>query len=96
MGLSIDVDKSGGVNNGRIYIAFADQLHPDGDAKDAKVHNDTDIFVIASDDDGRRWNALGDAPVKVNDDEGGASQFNAWLGVDQKSGDVAISWYDAS
>ncbi|HMC68384.1 MAG TPA: OmpA family protein, partial [Mycobacteriales bacterium] len=65
MGLSIDVDKSGGVNNGRIYVALTDQGDRDGDpdAANATDHNNTDIFVIASDDDGRHWNALGAAPV---------------------------------
>ncbi|TMH43509.1 MAG: hypothetical protein E6H54_11135, partial [Betaproteobacteria bacterium] len=97
MGLSMDVDHSGGVNNGRIYVSLTDQADRDGDddSKNPTDHNNTDIFVLASDDDGRRWNALGDAPVRVNDDEGDASQFHAWLGVDQKSGDVAVSWYDA-
>ncbi|HZI44672.1 MAG TPA: sialidase family protein, partial [Ilumatobacter sp.] len=33
--------------------------------------------------------------VRVNDDTGAASQFFSWLDVDQSSGHVAVSWYDA-
>src|SRR6185503_4600940 len=54
-------------------------------------HDDTDIFVIFSADHGRTWSA----PVRVNDDTGTASQFFSWLDVDQSSGNVAVSWYDA-
>src|SRR5207237_9427077 len=66
----------------------------DPDAANATDHNSTAIYRIASDHDGRHSNAHGAAPVKVNDDTGTASQFFSWIGVDQKSGDVAVSWYD--
>src|SRR5262249_27499421 len=62
MGLSMDVDKSGGARDGRIYIAFADQGDLDGlpDAAPASFldHHDTDIFILASDSGGMDWNAL--------------------------------------
>jgi hypothetical protein len=102
MGLSAAVDLTEGAHAGRIYVAFADQGDLDGDA--ATGHDDTDIFVIASDDGGLSWDALGDAPaavgadqnlIRVNDDSGTASQFFAWLDVDQTTGNVAVSWYDA-
>src|SRR5262249_2894326 len=41
MGLSLDVDKSGGAKQGRIYLAFADQSDLDGNS--ATAHHDTDI-----------------------------------------------------
>jgi Ca2+-binding RTX toxin-like protein len=106
MGVSIDVDRSGGDNDGRIYVSFADQGDLDDlpDAGSATDHHDLDVFVIASDDLGATWDALGAsltddlgiAPKRVNfDDAGTNSQFFAWLDVDQASGNVAISWYDA-
>jgi outer membrane protein OmpA-like peptidoglycan-associated protein/Ca2+-binding RTX toxin-like protein len=103
MGLSTDVDLSGGPNDGRIYVAFADQAYLNG--VPAGNHDDTDIFVIASDDRGATWTALGGSPdafvasgaalVKVSDDTGTASQFFSWLDVDPTTGNLAVSWYDA-
>jgi hypothetical protein len=102
MGLSMDVDRSGGPRDGRIYVAFADQGDLDGSNDHGMAdHDDTDIFVIASDDGGATWNGLASSPqavgadqVRVNDDTTG-SQFFSWLAVDQSTGNVAVSWYDA-
>src|SRR5688572_3562585 len=97
--LSMDVDRSAGAHEGRIYVAFADQGDLDGDASTG--HDDLDIFVIASDDEGETWTALEDslravgaAQVRVNDDTGAASQFFSWLDVDPTTGHVAVGWYD--
>jgi Ca2+-binding RTX toxin-like protein len=100
MSPSIDVDRSGGAHEGRIYVAFTDQGDLEGDPDsafpaDATEHGDTDIFVLASDDGGVTWAALGAPPVRVNDDATNNSQFFGWLDVDQSTGNVAISWYDA-
>src|SRR5882724_2795025 len=95
LGLSGGVDRSGGPHNGRIYVAFADQADLTPGSANAADHDNTDIFVIASDDRGLTWNALGAAPVRVNHDGGINSQFHAWMDVDQRSGNVAVSWYDA-
>src|SRR2546426_4563759 len=81
MGLSADVDRSSSAHRGRLYVAFADQ---------GTSHDDTDIFVIFSDDHGARWSSR----VRVNDDAANASQFFSWLDVDQSTGNVALSWYD--
>ena len=103
MGLSMDVYLSGSAHEGRIYLAFADQGDLDGNADSANPtdHHNTDIFIIASDDDGVTWDALALSPdaegadqVQVNDDIGTASQWFAWLDVDQSTGAVAVSWYD--
>ena len=114
MGLSIDVDRSGGVHDGRIYVAFADQGDLDGnpDLPDPSDHNDLDIFVMASDDHGATWTALGTSPNAITDTPttvipptsrwfgstttaAARSQFFSWLDVDQSTGNVAVSWYDA-
>jgi Ca2+-binding RTX toxin-like protein len=109
-GLSVDVDNSDGPNRGRIYVSFVDQADLDGNADGGNAfdHHDTEVFVIASDDDGVNWNALFDSPdiavsatnpgvslVRVNDfNDGGASQFFAWLDVDDATGNLAVGWYD--
>jgi Ca2+-binding RTX toxin-like protein/outer membrane protein OmpA-like peptidoglycan-associated protein len=116
MGLSVAVDNSS-AHHGRIYVSFIDQGDLDGnaDAGNATDHNNTDVFVIASDNAGHSWDALlgaanaktpfsgstafagnqGVVLVKINDDTGTASQFFSWIDVDDTTGDVAVSWYDA-
>ena len=74
-------DVSGGENNGRIYVNWADQRNG---AKD------TDIFVAYSDDQGNTWSD----PVRVNDDGAGAQQFLTWMAVDPATGHVYIVFYD--
>src|SRR5262249_21197992 len=58
------------------------------------ANNNTDIFVISSDDNGTTWSA----PVRVNDDPSsgttGATQYLPAIAVDQTTGYVAVSWYD--
>jgi Ca2+-binding RTX toxin-like protein/outer membrane protein OmpA-like peptidoglycan-associated protein len=120
MGLSVAVDNSS-AHHGRIYVSFVDQGDLDGSAdagpSAAEIvdHNNTDVFVIASDNDGQTWDALlgaanaktpfsgstafagnqGVVLVKIDDDTGTASQFFSWIDVDDTTGDVAVSWYDA-
>ena len=55
------------------------------------VSNDTNIFVRYSDDNGATWSA----PIRVNDDATTKSQFNPAVAVDETTGDVAVTWYDA-
>src|SRR5438874_5879164 len=64
LGLSSEVDRSAGTHRGRIYVAFADQADRDGqnDYRNSADHNDTDVFVIFSDDHGLAWSA----PVRAN------------------------------
>lgn len=75
-------DRSGGANNGRVYLVYADET-PD-------ESNDTDVFIRFSDDDGMTWSA----PVQVNDDSTTNSQFMARIAVDQTTGVLAVAWYD--
>ncbi|MBI1839836.1 MAG: OmpA family protein [Verrucomicrobia bacterium] len=99
MALSMDVDRSGGPHNGRIYVSFTDQadLDHDPDAFNAFDHNDTDIFLRASDDEGIHWDALGSEPVRVSHSSApGSSQFLGWMDVDQRTGYVGVGWYDTT
>lgn len=78
-------DRSNGPHRGRVYLVYTD----------APTTNETDlntnIFVRYSDNRGATWSA----PVRVNDDTGGASQFNPAIAVDQSTGNVGVAWYDA-
>src|SRR5262249_38333697 len=76
-------DRSGGPYHGRVYMVFTDEI-PD-------ESNDTDIFVIYSDDDGATWSSR----ARVNDDAGTRSQFLPAIALDQTTGHVAVTWYDS-
>jgi hypothetical protein len=76
-------DTSGGPHNGRLYMVYTDAP--------STGSNDTNIFVRYSDDNGTTWSA----PVKVNDDATSDSQILPAIAVDETTGDVAVTWYDA-
>jgi hypothetical protein len=82
-GPTLDVDRSGGPFDGRLYIVYAD-LGSGG-------LPDTEIRLRFSDDGGLTWSA----PRRVNDDAGTNSQLLPWLDVDQATGGVCVVWYDA-
>jgi hypothetical protein len=81
--VTIDADRSGGPNDGRIYISYTDRA--------STATDDTNIFVRFSDDGGCNWSC----PIQINDDGGTTSQFLPRLAVDQITGDVYAAWYDA-
>lgn len=76
-------DVSTGVHRGRLYCAYADEIIDES--------NNSDILVRFSDDNGTNWSQ----PVRVNDDAGVNSQFFQDISVDQTTGTVYLSWYDA-
>jgi hypothetical protein len=76
-------DRSGGPHDGRIYAIWTQEVKNESD--------DTDVMLQHSDDDGATWSPA----VRLNDDATRNSQFNPAIAVDQTSGAVAISWYDA-
>ena len=82
-GPTLDTDRSGGPNDGRLYITYTDRAASGG--------ADTNIFVRSSTNGGATWSA----PIRVNDDTGTSSQFLPWLDVDQVTGTVGVVWYDA-
>jgi hypothetical protein len=77
----IACDRSGGPDLGTIYITWADQRNG---------YNDTDIFIVKSDDEGISWSA----PIRVNDDGPDKHQFFPFVTVDQESGKVWLVFYD--
>jgi hypothetical protein len=76
---SIDVDRSGGPNNGRAYVTWVDLIGTSG------TH--TDVFLSYSDDGGATWSATG---VTGNVENANASAFHPWVAVDQSSGSVSV------
>jgi subtilisin-like proprotein convertase family protein len=76
-------DRSGGVNNGRLYLVYTDEI--------VDENNDTDIFVRISNDNGATWGSR----IRVNDDATTNSQWFGKIAVDQTNGDIGITFYDA-
>lgn len=76
-------DRSGGEHNGRVYLVYTDAVDT--------TTNDLNIFVRFSDDNGRTWSGA----VRSNDDLTTNSQFFSKIALDQRTGNVAVSWYDA-
>lgn len=77
----ISCDRSGGQNNGDIYICWADKRNG---------YYDLDVFVVKSTDRGLTWSD----PIRVNDDPPGTHQFFPFLTVDQVTGKVWLVFFD--
>lgn len=76
---TVDVDRT----TGRVYLSYTD--------RPSTASNDTDVFVRFSDDGGANWSAR----VQINDDATTTSQFLPRMSVDQTTGFVCATWYDA-
>jgi hypothetical protein len=76
-------DRSRGAHRGRVYAIWTQELKNESD--------DTNIMLQHSDEPGSSWTA----PVRLNDDHTRNSQFNPAIALDQTTGTVAVSWYDA-
>ncbi len=75
------VDLSSSNHQGRIYVNWSDQRNG---------LNDTDIWIIHSDDRGDTWSQ----PKRVNDDLPGKHQFFTWMDVDPMTGYIYVVFYD--
>jgi hypothetical protein len=76
-------DRSGGPHTGRVYAIWTQEIKNESD--------NMDIELQYSDDDGATWTPA----VRLNDDATVNSQVNPAIALDQTSGAVAVSWYDA-
>jgi hypothetical protein len=76
-------DRSGGTHNGRVYLVYTDTP--------SAGSTDTNVFVRYSDNNGSSWSS----PVQANDDGGSNSQFLPAIALDQTTGKLAVTWYDA-
>jgi hypothetical protein len=72
-----------GAHAGRVYLIWTQERKNESD--------DTNIELQYSDDDGASWSPS----VQLNDDTGTNSQFNPAIAIDQETGFVGVSWYDA-
>ncbi|HEY1330530.1 MAG TPA: sialidase family protein [Actinomycetota bacterium] len=80
---NLGFDRSSGAHNGRVYAVWTQETPNES--------NNMDIMLQYSDDGGATWTPA----VRLNDDHGVNSQFDPSIAVDQTSGGVAVSWYDA-
>lgn len=77
---SIAVDRSGGSNNGTVYVAFSSHgVGADG----------ADVYLTTSRDGGATWST----PSRLNDDATINDQWLPFVAV-APNGSVAVSWYD--
>jgi hypothetical protein len=76
-------DHSGGPHTGRVYAIWTQEVKNESD--------NMDIMLQYSEDDGSAWSPA----VRLNDDDTTNSQINPAIAVDQTSGDLGVSWYDA-
>jgi len=80
---SLAWDRSGGPHTGRVYAVWTQENGNESD--------DMDIMFQYSDDNGTTWSPA----VRLNDDHTTNSQFMPAIALDQSTGNVAVSWYDA-
>lgn len=76
----IAVDRSGGPNNGIVYVVF--------DSHGAGADG-SDVFLTRSKDGGATWST----PLRLNDDAAANDQWLPFVTV-APNGAVAVSWYD--
>ncbi|MEA2509274.1 MAG: hypothetical protein QOG21_1356 [Actinomycetota bacterium] len=76
-------DRSGGAHSGRAYVVWVQESPNESD--------DTNIMLQHSDNAGRTWSRA----VRLNRDHTVTSQFDPAIALDQTTGNLALSWYDA-
>src|SRR5205823_9711877 len=81
-GLAFD-RHTGSPHFGRLYLVYTEET--------VNENNDLDIMLRFSDDNGGTWSA----PIRVNDDPPGRSQFLPRIAVDDTTGNISICWLDA-
>ncbi|MFL5331189.1 MAG: beta strand repeat-containing protein [Gemmataceae bacterium] len=81
--IGLAYDRSGGPHQGRLYALYTEEV--------TNESNNTDIMLRHSDNNGTTWSS----PVRVNDDNTTNGQFLPRISLDQTTGYIAISWFDA-
>jgi hypothetical protein len=83
---SMAVDRSGGPNDGNIYICWPQRSV-------APAGSDPDIVLVRSTDGGATWTT----GIRVNDDplNNGKDQYFPWCTVDQTTGQLMVLFYDS-
>ncbi len=93
---TLSYDRSGGAHTGRLYIAYAQEVHEDRtDSQGFPIgsSSDANILLRFSDDNGATWSPA----IRVNDDglSDANSQFFQRVMVDQTTGNVGVGWLDS-
>lgn len=91
---SVDVDLSGGANDGRVYIAFTDEnaaAGSPGNGGGSASASHGWIRVVYSDDQGATWNVA--ATPHSTADQTTVDRFQPWMNVDG-FGNVHVGWQD--
>ena len=76
-------DRTGGPHNGRVYLVYSFERQ--------NGSSDLDTMIQHSDDQGVTWSA----PIRVNSDTTTNSQFLPKIALDETTGNLAVTWYDA-
>jgi hypothetical protein len=85
--VNVEFDRSGGDFRGKAYLVYTDKTG----SLDSGSSGDTEVLLRNSSDKGVTWSA----PKRVNDDDGGATQFLPHLAMDESDGTLAITFYDS-
>jgi hypothetical protein len=89
-GPSIDVNRGFGTPfYGRVYVTFTDGSGINGGG------NDTDVFLMTSDDKGDTWNLPNSILGNGNVEASGGTDFMATVAVDPTSGSVNVGYYSS-
>ncbi|HSU68476.1 MAG TPA: sialidase family protein, partial [Tepidisphaeraceae bacterium] len=76
-------DTSGSQFDGRVYLLYTDE--------NPAASGNTDVLVRYSDNNGATWSD----PIRVNDDNGTNTQMLPRISIDNTTGKLGVSWYDA-
>lgn len=79
-------DRTGLASNNRVYLVYTDAS--------GVGSTDTDIVLLVSTNNGTNWSPASGFG-RVNDDATANSQFLPAIALDQATGNVGITWYDA-
>lgn len=82
----LDVDRSGGPYDGRLYLTYVDI------ATD-QTHPNYDIYLLTSDNMGASWSSSATGDLQGNVDDSTGTEFHPWVDVDQTTGSVNVIYY---
>jgi hypothetical protein len=82
----LDVDRSGGGYDGRLYLTWVDAVS----ASDFNSTKNADIFLAWSDNHGASWTLPGSTG---NVEHSTGTEFLPWVDVDQETGSVNVLYY---
>lgn len=82
----LDVDRSGGQHDGRLYLTY-------GDIATGQTLPNYDIYLVTSDDMGASWSSSATGVLQGNVEDSTGTDFHPWVDVDQTTGSVNFIYY---